>query len=116
MIQITPHMKIFICVKPVDFRKGINGLTAVCRNILKEDPFSGIFFVFKNRRGCSIKILVYDGQGFWVYHKRLSEGRFGWWPKNKDDLVHSIEAYELQQFIWNGFSEKNKKVRMWRKL
>ena len=50
MIQVTPHMKILLAVEPVDFRKGIDGLAALCRKILQSDPFSGGMFVFLNRR------------------------------------------------------------------
>ena len=71
MIQITPHMRILVAVEPVDFRAGIDGLAAACRKHLLADPFSGGVFVFGNRARTGIKILVYDGQGFWLCHKRL---------------------------------------------
>jgi len=51
MIQITPHMRIFLAVDPADFRKGIDGFARVCKSVLKEDPFSGHVFVFRNRSG-----------------------------------------------------------------
>lgn len=63
MIQITPHMRIYLCIAPIDFRKGIDGLSRVCRNILDKDPFSGSMFIFRNKRKTTLKILVYDGQG-----------------------------------------------------
>jgi len=50
MIQITPHMRIFLATEPVDFRKGIDGLVSVCRKVLNEDPFSGGMFIFRNKR------------------------------------------------------------------
>jgi transposase len=80
MLQITPQMKILVAVEPADFRKGIDGLVRLCKESLGHDPFAGTVFVFRNRRGTAIKVLVYDGQGFWLCHKRLSEGRFRWWP------------------------------------
>ena len=80
MLQITPQMKILVAVEPADFRKGIDGLVRLCKDVLRQDPFAGSVFVFRNRRGTAIKVLVYDGQGFWLCHKRLSEGRFRWWP------------------------------------
>ena len=76
MIAITPHMRILLATEAVDFRKGIDSLASVCRNILEADPFSGYLFVFTNKNRKSIKILVYDGQGFWLCTKRLSKGRF----------------------------------------
>ncbi|HLB80041.1 MAG TPA: IS66 family insertion sequence element accessory protein TnpB [Dongiaceae bacterium] len=80
MIQLTPHMRILVAVEPADFRKGIDGLAEVCRNRMRRDPFDGAVFVFRNRRATAVKILVYDGQGFWLCQKRLSKGRFRWWP------------------------------------
>jgi len=80
MIQLTPQMRLLLAVEPVDFRKGIDGLVAVCRQRLAADPLSGGLFVFSNRRRKALKLLVYDGQGFWLAQKRLSAGRFNWWP------------------------------------
>jgi len=66
MIQITPQMRILLAVEPADFRKGIDGLAQLCRQRLQADPLSGAMFVFSNRRRKALKILVYDGQGFWL--------------------------------------------------
>ena len=66
MLQITPQMKILVAVEPADFRKGIDGLAALCKSSLLQDPFAGTVFVFRNRRATAIKVLVYDGQGFWL--------------------------------------------------
>lgn len=63
-LQFTPHMRLLVCVEPIDFRKGIDGLVALCREQLREDPFRGSVFVFRNRRAVSVKVLAYDGQGF----------------------------------------------------
>ena len=102
MIQITPHMRILLATEPVDFRKGIDGLAGVCRNVLDTDPFTGYLFVFVNKKRTSIKVLTYDGQGFWLCQKRLSAGRFGWWPESSDSGASALEAYDLQLLIWNG--------------
>lgn len=80
MIQLVPHMKILVAVAPVDFRRGIDGLAALCRSVLKEDPMTGTVFVFRNRAGSSVKLLVYDGNGFWLCQKRFSTGKLRWWP------------------------------------
>ena len=76
MIQITPQMRVLVAVEAADFRRGIDGLARQCREVLRQDPFSGTVFVFRNRRASSVKLLIYDGQGFWLCHKRLSEGHF----------------------------------------
>ena len=80
MLQITPQMKILVAVEPADFRRGIDGLARLCQETLQHDPFAGTVFVFRNRKGTALKVLMYDGQGFWLCHKRLSQGRFPWWP------------------------------------
>jgi hypothetical protein len=71
MIQITPQMRIIVAIESVDFRKGIDGLAQVCKDVLKRDPFGGWVFVFRNRPATALKVLVYDGQGFWLCHKKL---------------------------------------------
>jgi hypothetical protein len=97
MIQIAPQMRILVAVEPVDFRSGIDGLCRICRQRLKEDPFSGCVFVFCNLRSTAIKVFVYDSQGFWVCHKRLSEGKFVWWPKGRvQDIEHRLLFFRLQ--------------------
>jgi len=72
MIQLTPQMRILVAVDPVDFRRGIDGLGRVCREVLASDPMSGIVFVFRNRRATAIRLLTYDGQGFWLCHNQRS--------------------------------------------
>ena len=98
MIQVTPQMEIWMAVEAVDFRRGIDGLARVCREVLKADPFSGLLFVFRNKRGTAIKILVYDGQGFWLCQKRLSRGRFRWWPSDQVGKLKILMAHELAAF------------------
>ena len=71
MLQVTPHTRILVAIEPADFRRGIDGLARQCKELLQEDPFSGTMFVFRNRRGTAVKLLMYDGQGFWLCQKRL---------------------------------------------
>ena len=84
MLQITPQMKILVAVEPADFRRGIDGLARLCQETLQQDPFVGTVFVFRNRKATALKVLMYDGQGFWLCHKRLSQGRFPWWPSTAE--------------------------------
>jgi len=93
-------MRLLVCVEPVDFRNGIDGLVRVCRGTLAEDPFRGTVFVFRNRRSTSVKVLAYDGQGFWLCQKRLSTGRFGWWPDGSSP--HTLAARELHVLLSAG--------------
>ncbi len=80
MIQIAPQIRILVAVEPIDARKGLDSLAQLCRERLSADPFSGWLFIFRSRRGTSIKLLTFDGQGFWLATKRLSRGHFRWWP------------------------------------
>jgi len=114
MIQITPQMRVLVAVEPADFRRGIDGLARSCREALGADPFSGAVFVFRNRRRTAIKLLVYDGQGFWLCYKRLSSGRFRWWPSRSDEAVTSLQAHELQVLLCGGDPGATKAAPVWR--
>ncbi|MGA2109169.1 MAG: IS66 family insertion sequence element accessory protein TnpB [Syntrophorhabdales bacterium] len=110
MIQVTPQMRILVAVEPVDFRKGIDGLAGICKG-LDLDPFSGYLFVFRSRSGSSIKIISYDGQGYWLCQKRLSKGRFHFWPDGR--TTTRLAADELQALLWN---KDPGKALLWRPL
>lgn len=103
MIQITPQMRVLVATETVDGRKGIDLLAALCRNQLHADPFSGCLFLFRSRSGTAIRILVYDGQGFWLATKRLSKGRFRWWPEG--GVTRTLEAYQAQLLLAAGDPE-----------
>jgi transposase len=93
MIQVTPQMEIWMAVEAVDFRRGIDGLARVCREVLEADPFSGYLFVFRNKRGTAIKILTYP------------VGR-----------VKILMAHELQLLIWNGNPAGGQVAPLWKEL
>jgi transposase len=104
MIQITPQMRILVAIEPADFRKGIDGIAKICKEALRQDPFCGTVFVFRNRRATALKILVYDGQGFWLCHKRMSSGRFRWWPVRacRSEVTKRLAAHQLQVLLSAG--------------
>ena len=115
MIQLTPHMRIWVAVEPADFRQGIDGLCRVCRQKLSSDPMSGAVFVFRNRRAKALKILVYDGQGFWLCQKRLSVGRFRFWPSAPgNNPARPLQAHELQVLLACGNPEAATGAPLWR--
>ena len=114
MIQITPQMRILVAIEAVDGRKGIDSLARLCQEKLQSDPFSGGLFVFRSRRGTSIRILVYDGQGFWLAQKRLSQGRFVWWPSGKEP-ARRLEAHQAQLLLAAGNPE-TPAAPVWRKV
>jgi transposase len=95
VIQLVPHLKVLIAYEPVDFRKGIDSLAGLCRDQFAEDPFSGAVFVFRNRAGTALKLLVYDGQGFWLCQKRFSQSKLQWWPRRSEGLLQGLPAEQL---------------------
>ena len=115
MIQASPHLRIFVATQPVDFRKGIDGLAQVVRVVLDRDPMSGVMFVFRNRRATAIKVLVYDGQGFWLCQKRFSQGRFSHWPKTGAP-ARQVLAHQLSVLLAGGDFEAVKSHPLWRSV
>jgi transposase len=107
-------MRILVAIESVDGRKGIDGLVQLCRERLWADPFSGCVFVFRSRRATSIRILSYDGQGFWLAQERLSKGRFVWWP-NGSGPARTIEAYQAQLLLAAG-NPDTQAAPMWRRI
>ena len=115
MLQLTPQSRLFLATHPVDFRKGIDGLAAVCRQVLGENPLAGAVYVFRNRAGTALKLLLYDGQEYRLMMKRLSQGHFTWWPTTADARV-PLSARELIILLWNGDPERAQMARDWRRV
>ena len=113
MILTSPTMRIFVATEPADFRRGIDGLAALCRQRLEQDPMNGCAFVFRNRSRTAIKILLYDGQGFWLCQKRLSQGRFTYWPAD-DAPTRALEAHQLQVLLAGGDADAARGAPLWR--
>jgi len=116
MIQLTPQMRLLVAVAPVDFRRGIDGLCRLCLDMLSADPFSGTVFVFRNRRGTSVKLLAYDGQGYWLCQKRLSQGTFEHWPEARGEVQRELLAHELAVLLAAGDPSCTHAAPQWRKV
>ncbi len=114
MIQITPQMRVLVAIEPVDGRKGMDSLARLCQEKLAEDPFSGCVFIFRSRRGTTIRLLAYDGQGFWLLTKRLSKGRFGWWPEGDGSAARRLEAWQAQLLLAAGDASRVRTAPVWR--
>ncbi|MFV0281767.1 MAG: IS66 family insertion sequence element accessory protein TnpB [Rhodoblastus sp.] len=80
MLQFASGTKIYLAMKPVDMRRGFDGLAADVAQVLRNDPFSGAAFVFRSKRGDYVKILTWDGSGLCLFAKRLEQGKFVWPP------------------------------------
>ena len=117
MIQLAAQMRIVLAVEPVDFRCGIDGLARLCRQQLLADPFSGTLFCFINRRATAIKILIYDGTGFWLCQKRLSKHYFHYWPRGGEHSGQCVlQAHELQVLLMGGDPAAARGAPVWREL
>ena len=107
MIQITAQMRVLVAIEPVDGRKGIDSLARLCQEKLAEDPFSGCVYVFRSRSA--------TGQGYWLAQKRLSRGRFVWWPEASEP-AKPLEAYEVQLLMAAGDVSRVRAAPMWRRV
>jgi transposase len=116
MIQITPQMRVLVAIEAVDGRRGIDGLGQVCRSVLLANPSDGTMFVFRTRSGKAIRLLVYDGQGFWLASKRLSAGRFRYWPASAGAVSRELLAHEFSALIWGGDPQRAQAAPMWRRI
>ncbi len=115
MIQISAQTRVLVATESVDGRKGIDSLVRLCQEKLAEDPFSGCVFVFRSRSGTSIRLLHYDGQGYWLAQKRLSQGRFVWWPE-ASAATQPLEAYQAQVLYAAGDVSRVRAAPMWRRV
>jgi transposase len=102
MLSPSPATRILLAIAPVDLRLGFNGLYGLVKNALKEDPQSGHWYVFTNRRRNRLKLLAWDGDGLWICSKRLERGGYAW-PSGEDasrsvrpeqwsNLIHGLEV------------------------
>jgi transposase len=116
VIQLVPQLRILLACRPVDFRCGIDGLAALCIREFAEDPFSGTLFVFRNRRGTALKLLCYDGLGYYLVTRRFSQGKLRWWPTTQGALLQPIQAQQLVVLLYNGLPDQAKFAPPWRKV
>jgi transposase len=107
-------LRILVAIEAIDGRKGIDSLAQLCREKLDADPFSGCLFIFRTRSGRSIRILAYDGQGFWIATKRLSKGRFKWWPTGSE-TAKTLRAHQAQLLVAAG-NPDTEAAPVWRRV
>ena len=86
MIGPTGAVRVMVATKPVDFRKGAEGLAALVRETIRADPFDGAIYVFRAKRADRIKLVYWDGTGVCLFAKRLEDGEFRW-PKIEDGTM-----------------------------
>jgi len=86
MIHITTQHHLYLWIEPIDFRKGLDALIGLCRQN-SSSPYDGTVFAFRNKSGIAVKLLVYDGTGFWLCTKRFSQAKLKYWPISPDERI-----------------------------
>ena len=94
MLTLSPAVRIYVATGATDLRRSIDGLSALVRERFDLDPLSGHLFLFRNRRGDRLKILLWDCSGFWVLYKRLEQGTFAW-PAEEDRAPVELRHCDL---------------------
>jgi len=115
VLTFGPTTKIYLAVGGTDMRKSFDALSAAARQVLAQDPRSGHVFVFCSRQRHLLKILFWDGSGFWVLAKRLARGTFAW-PKTRPEGGRSIEVRsdELAALLGGVDLRRSRWQRWWR--
>jgi len=88
-------VEVYLCLEPVDFRKQATGLAALVQVGLELDPFAPSLYVFTNRRRSAVKILMWERNGFILWHKRLERQRFHWPRESAGEATVSLNVQEL---------------------
>lgn len=100
MLTLPPSVRIYVAAEPTDLRKSFDGLSALVAHSLGRDPLSGHLFVFRNRRGDQVRILLWDRNGYALYAKRLARGRFHFtWKPGAEAGDVEVEAAELSLML-----------------
>ena len=112
MLTLPPSVRVFLAVGPTDMRRSIDGLAALVRERLGLEPLSGHLFLFRNRRGDRLKILVWDRSGFWVLYKRLEQGSFAWPGAERETEPVEMRGTDLMLLL-SGVDLGGRRRRRW---
>lgn len=99
MLSLPPSVRIHLCTRPADLRRSFDGLARLVEEYLGGDPLSGHLFVFRNKVGDRVKLLVWDGDGYVIYYKRLEEGTFRFPAVAADAAGATIRAADLLMLL-----------------
>jgi transposase len=108
MLSVPAKVRIFLCVRAIDMRKGFDGLHGVVQEVLRQDPLSGDLFVFLNRRRDRVKLLIWEGDGLLIVYKRLETGTFALPAASGDSVLLSSAQLSL---LLGGIDLKNTRAR-----
>ena len=111
MLTLPPAVRVFVATGATDLRRSVDGLSAIVSQRFGLDPLSGHLFLFRNRRGDRLKILVWDRSGYWVLYKRLERGTFSW-PQIVADEPVELRAAEFMLLL-AGVDVERTRSRRW---
>jgi transposase len=111
MLTVSPAVRIYVAPGATDLRRSIDGLSALVRDQLHLEPLSGHLYLFRNRRGDRLKILLWDQSGFWVLYKRLERGTFAW-PRDDTDSPVEMRHRDLLLLL-SGVDLATTRQRRW---
>jgi transposase len=111
VLSLSPAVRIFLRAGATDLRRSIDGLSALVREEMELETMSGHLFLFRNRRGDRLKILVWDRSGFWVLYKRLERGTFAW-PAEASECPLEMRASDLMLLL-SGVDVSRTRRRRW---
>jgi transposase len=99
MLSLPPSVRIFLCTRHADMRKGFDGLAQMVREFLREDPLSGHLFVFRSKRGDRLKLLYWDSDGLVIFYKRLERGSYRFPAATGDGEGLEVRAADLTMIL-----------------
>ena len=111
MLTLPSSVRIYLAPGATDLRRGVDGLSMLARERLGLDPLSGHLFLYRNRRGDRLKILVWDRSGYWVLYKRLEKGTFAW-PQGEPAAPVEMRAADLMLLL-SGVEVTHTRRRRW---
>ena len=115
MLPLIPQSRSVLATQPVDLRKAMDGRAALCHQGRGDTPLAGTVYVFRHRPGTALHLWLYEGPGYWLMMKRLSQGRLAWWPTSADARV-PLSARELLMLLGPGAPERAQMARAWRRV
>jgi transposase len=113
VLSFTGGLKVFVALQPCDLRKSFNGLHGLVTERMGEDPRTGALFVFVNGRRTRLKILYWDGTGFWVMTKRLEQGTFSWPRVAETERTKMQLTPEALALLTDGIDLRGANMRPW---
>jgi hypothetical protein len=114
MIHVSPNATIYVVSTPVSFTGRLKSTLGICRDLLQIEPMDGCYIVFRNRSGTMLRVVLYDGDGFWLCEKTFSKGSIRTWFDGEG--ITQVSARELSVLLWRGDLQKVQFPEFWKKM